>query len=346
MELRLTAQPQPFVCTISIESHTLRQRLDEVVAAQSYDRLCCVHDPAVEKLAVAIAGDRDACLAVTGGESAKSLATVETLARRLLEVGGTRRSVLVALGGGVVTDVAGLLAALYMRGVDCVHVPTTLLGMVDAAIGGKNGVHLGPTKNILGTIQQPRAVLIDPGVLESLPPAAMREGLVEAVKVAGCLDTEFFAWLERSHRSVESKDEAALQHAIERAVELKIGIVESDEREQGLRRVLNFGHTVGHAIEAVTGFQVSHGAAVSIGMSAEMRMAGCPTEDVGRMRRLLAAIEMPTTIPAELDGDAMWGAMLCDKKTVGGEVRVAVPDGLGRHRVSRVTRASLDDCLG
>ena len=189
------------------------------------------------------------------GEVNKELATVENLAEKLARLGADRNSVLIAFGGGVVGDVTGLLASLYMRGVELVQIPTTVVAQVDASIGGKTGVNLGAGKNLLGTFHQPRVVLVDPAILATLTERQYRSGLYEALKCGVIGNPELFAQFENSKDKILRRDPKVLEPILAQAVQLKASIVAADERESGLRRVLNFGHTVGHALETETRYR-------------------------------------------------------------------------------------------
>jgi 3-dehydroquinate synthase len=215
-----------------------------------------------------------AVLEMPNGERAKRLSTLEKLAEQLVKKGADRGVTLIALGGGVVGDVTGFLASIYMRGVDVIHIPTTVLAQVDAAIGGKTGVNLVSGKNLLGTFHQPRAVLIDPAVLTTLPTREYRAGLYESLKCGIIGDPGLFRLFEDRRREILDRDPAVIEKVIADSVRLKASIVSADEREGGLRQVLNFGHTIGHALEAETKYtQLLHGEAVAWGMIAATHIA-------------------------------------------------------------------------
>ena len=231
-------------------------------------------------------------LDVPAGEWHKRLRTVERLAVAMSRAGARRDALLVAFGGGVLGDMTGFLASIYMRGIACVQVPTTFLAQIDASVGGKTGVNLTSGKNLVGTFHPPRAVFCDPAVLSTLPAAELRAGLVEAVKAAVLGDAEFFLRLEHSMDALLAGDIAALTGAIERSVRIKAEIVSADERENGRRMLLNLGHTVGHAIEAATGYRtLLHGEAVAWGMIAALELAvargALPAEEAARVENLL-----------------------------------------------------------
>jgi 3-dehydroquinate synthase len=273
-------------------------------------------------------------LIVEPGESAKSIDTADALWNQLLEVGADRKSVVVAVGGGVIGDLAGFVAASFARGMSFVQVPTTLLAQVDSSVGGKVGVNLPTAKNMVGAFWQPCGVLIDTATLVTLPPREYRAGLAEVVKYGVILDAAFFAYLEAHINELNNRDSATLAHVIERCCRLKADVVEQDEREEtGLRAVLNYGHTFCHAFEAVSGYgQLLHGEAVSIGMLCASRLA----ERLGRIDsqltqrqfKLLAALGLPTAVP-ELDHEALLSAMSRDKKVEHGQLRFVLPSELG-----------------
>ncbi|MGH9803777.1 MAG: 3-dehydroquinate synthase [Candidatus Acidiferrales bacterium] len=269
-------------------------------------------------------------------ETAKRLATVERLADELLRRGADRSALLAALGGGVVGDVTGFLAASFMRGVDFVQIPTTLVAQVDSAIGGKTGVNLRSGKNLVGAFHHPRAVLADPRALGTLPDRDFRAGLYEVVKCAVIGDARLFQFLERKLPAVLSRQARPLAFAIESAVRLKAAIVAADEREAGLRRLLNFGHTFAHAFEVAAGFRLRHGEAVGWGMLAATRLAErrgfLRRDDAERVARLVRAVgklpPLPRVPPARL-----YAHLLADKKKRGRELRFVLPRGIGRAQV-------------
>jgi 3-dehydroquinate synthase len=272
-----------------------------------------------------------------GGEARKRLSEVETLAERMVAAGGDRSSLVVAFGGGIVNDVAGLLAAIFMRGIPVIQVPTTLLAQVDAAIGGKTGVNLMSGKNLLGSFHQPLAVLIDPDVLSTLPEREYRAGLYEIVKCGVIRDAELFHLLDKSAENVLARDPATLDRIIADAVRIKAEVVSADEREGDLRRILNFGHTVGHALEAETHYtRFLHGEAVAFGMRAATALA----ERTGNLAPAgRAAIDRVIAgygpIPS-LDGvtaGRLAGRLTADKKTVQGKVHFVLPVKIGDVRI-------------
>jgi 3-dehydroquinate synthase len=268
-----------------------------------------------------------------GGEPNKRLSQLEALAEKMIESGGDRSSVVIAFGGGIVGDVAGFLAAVFMRGIPVIQVPTTLLAQVDAAVGGKTGVNLVSGKNLLGSFHQPLAVLIDPDVLGTLPPREYRAGLYEIIKCGVIRDPELFGVLDQCAPAVLAQEPATLERIIAAAVRIKAEVVSADEREGGLRRILNFGHTFGHALEAETSYErFLHGEAVAWGMRAATILA----EKTGRLGTSEAAsihrvVAKYGTLPA-LDGIAasrLAARLRSDKKTVQGQIHFVLPTRIG-----------------
>ena len=275
---------------------------------------------------------------IPDGEEFKNLSTVAGLYDKALEGGLERGDAVLALGGGVVGDVAGFVAATYMRGVPFVQVPTTLLAQVDSSVGGKVGVNHPRGKNIIGAFYQPKFVLIDPDTLSTLPPREVRAGLAEVIKYGVIWDAAFFSWLETNIIQVLSLEPAALEYAIATSCRIKAAVVSADEKEEGMRAILNFGHTVGHALEAVTGYQrFVHGEAVAVGMVAAARLAvrlGYLTPaEVGRMAALLSRTGLPQAVPPNIIPEALLEAMHRDKKVARGRLTFVLPEAIGRVRI-------------
>ncbi len=284
------------------------------------------------------------------GESSKRLATVEELARAMTLSGFDRGNVIIALGGGVSGDMAGFLAAIYMRGIPFVQVPTSLLAQVDSSVGGKTGVDLAEGKNLLGTFYQPKLVLIDTEVLRTLPTDQLLSGMGEVIKYGVSLDASLFHYLDQHREELLALDEACLNYVITRCCDLKARVVEEDEREGGLRRVLNFGHTIGHAVEAAANFSLLHGFAVSVGMVAiaavSARCGYAPPDLEAEIARLLAAFGLPTSIPAGLSRERISAFMQADKKNMGRRLFFVLPTELGKVMVTdQVDRAALQQVL-
>ena len=268
-------------------------------------KVCVVTDEGVPRQYVdAVAGQCKAPVIITVdmGEQTKTMETVTRICETMLERGFSRKDCVVAVGGGMVGDLAGFAAACFMRGIDFYNIPTTLLSQVDSSIGGKTGVNLNGVKNIVGAFWQPRGVLIDPDTLETLPSRLRAEGMAEYVKMALCFDGEMFEELEREDRWQDT------EKALHNALSLKKMVVEADEREAGLRKLLNFGHTIGHGVESAAQGSLYHGECVAIGM-----MPMCSDAIRARLQPLLEKLGLPTA--TQLDKDAIWAAMQHDKKS-------------------------------
>ncbi len=283
------------------------------------------------------AGIETTLLEMPDGERVKRLATLEKLAEKLVQHGADRGATLVALGGGVVGDVTGFLASIYMRGVEVIQVPTTVLAQVDAAIGGKTGVNLVSGKNLLGTFHQPRAVLVDPAVLETLPKREYRAGLYESLKCGIIGDVSLFRLFEERHKEILERDPAVVEKVIADSVRLKASVVSADEREGGLRQVLNLGHTIGHALEAETGYKVLlHGEAVGWGMVAATYIAlstgKVDSVTAGRiMNAVMGLGELPRM---NVKTANILKRLRSDKKTRQGIVHFILPREIGKVEIT------------
>ena len=281
------------------------------------------------------------------GESAKTLGNFAELMRELADFGASRDACVFALGGGVVGDLAGFAAACWMRGIDVVQVPTTLLAMVDSAVGGKTAVDLPQGKNLVGAFHPPRAVLADTATLRTLPPRELRAGFAEVVKYGAIIDAPFLDWLDANATGLLACEAPVIGEAIARCCAHKAAIVERDPREQGDRALLNFGHTFAHAIESEQGYGgCNHGEAVAIGMvlAAELstRLGLAPIGDAERLRALLARFGLPVALPAGLDAAALLARMRLDKKVQSGGLRFVLWDRAGAARlVAGVTDAAV-----
>ena len=282
---------------------------------------------------LAAGGYRVELLTFPAGEWNKTRETWASLSDRMLAAQFGRDSTVVALGGGVVNDMAGFVAATYLRGVPLVQVPTSLLAMIDSSIGGKTGVDVPAGKNLLGAFHQPRVVVADPDLLGSLSSVQLAAGLAEAVKHGVIADADYFAFLEAEYAAIFAKHAPALERLVRRSVEIKAAVVAQDEREQGRRAILNFGHTVGHAIEATSKYEVLHGEAVSIGMVYEGRLAeSLGIAAAGTVRRIASVLErlhLPTERPDGSQVEDLLAAMRADKKARAGEIRLALPSAIG-----------------
>ena len=288
----------------------------------------------LDKLLANLGGRNVSSIALPDGEAYKTIATMQSILDRLVESGANRDTTVVALGGGVVGDIAGFAAACYMRGVAFMQVPTTLLAQVDSSVGGKTGVNHEQGKNLIGAFHQPRIVLIDTDTLATLPDRELRAGLAEVIKYGAICDAAFFDWLEDNMEGLLARDADALAYAIRRSCELKAVVVAEDEREAGRRAILNFGHTFGHAIERCQGYgDWLHGEAVAAGMIMAAQLSGLAPADVERLRALVAAAGLPVEPPAIAPEDWM-SAMGMDKKVQGKRLRFVLLDDIGTSRVS------------
>jgi 3-dehydroquinate synthase len=282
------------------------------------------------------AGRKVEIVEMPDGERSKALSQLEKLASKLVSRGADRRSVILALGGGVVGDVAGFLASMFMRGIPVVQIPTTLVAQVDSAIGGKTGVNLKSGKNLLGTFYQPLAVLADPDVLATLPEREYRSGLFEAMKYGVIRNPAIFELMESNRDALLRRDGALLETLITECIRVKAEVVSADERESGERRILNFGHTIGHALEAETDYeQFLHGEAVGWGMiAATMIGTGMQITDSLTAQRIVGLVRAYAPLPrVGVNSEGIAKRLLSDKKTVGGVPHFVLPTGIGEVAV-------------
>ena len=278
------------------------------------------------------------------GEPAKRLETVERLAEQMVAERADRNALILAFGGGVVGDCAGFLAAIFMRGVPVVQIPTTFLAQVDASIGGKTGVNLRSGKNLIGAFHQPKAVLVDPDVLATLDDREFRAGLFEALKCGVIRDPALFEFMRRRSSSILARERKALERIIGDSIRVKVAVVSADEKESDLRRILNFGHTVGHALESATGYtHLLHGEAVAWGMIAAAAMARdcgvCTPETAGRIAETVKAYGPLPLV--ECATEEILSRLPADKKTVGGAVHFVLPIKIGKVRIAGDVPASV-----
>lgn len=308
---------------------------DETVAA--------LHGPALQVSLQAV-GIRSEIIAVPPGEASKSFTELERLMDRLLSVGLDRKDAIVALGGGVVGDLAGLAAALYMRGIDFIQVPTTLLAQVDSSVGGKTAIDTPRGKNLVGAFHQPRLVLADIDVLSTLPERQLRSGWAEVLKHGLICDADFFNWLGGEGATGVRGDPAALEGAVVRSVEIKAAIVGADEKEAGRRALLNLGHTFGHAIEAELGFEeaaLAHGEAVALGCCMAFRYSArqglCDPAIAAHVEAVIAAADLPTRLSeaGQFAASNLLARMAGDKKAEGGGLTLILVRGIGEAFVSK-----------
>ncbi|WP_154246339.1 3-dehydroquinate synthase [Kangiella sp. HZ709] len=289
-------------------------------------------------------------ISLTAGESTKSIDTFSEILDTLVRNKFKRNDLLLALGGGVVGDLTGFTAACYQRGVDFVQVPTTLLAMVDSSVGGKTAINHSKGKNLIGAFHQPAEVIIDTDCLKSLPDSEFSAGMAEVIKIAAIYDESFFEWLELNYRKICNKDASSLEYMIFRSCSLKAKVVEKDELEQGIRAILNFGHTFGHAIENLSGYgEVLHGEAVAVGM---VLAAGFSNSEAklepsisSRLVKLLKHFNLPTKLPANLNQEQILDAMLLDKKNKDKGIRLVLIEKLGTAIIKEFSKNAIRDYL-
>jgi 3-dehydroquinate synthase len=274
-----------------------------------------------------------AVLTFEAGEANKNAETWQKLSDGLINHNAGRDTCIIAVGGGVTGDLAGFVAATYMRGVPVVQVPTTLLAMIDASIGGKTGIDIDGGKNLIGAFHQPHAVIIDPDVLRTLPKHELRYGLAEAIKHGAIADAAYLQWIADSMQSIDALESNAIMHLIQRSVEIKAQFVSADVQEAGARAALNFGHTIAHALERVTRYAMPHGEAVACGMVVEILSAeAAGVTEAGSGAKLVHALEgaaLPAALPKGTNSSEVMAAMSTDKKARAGAVRYAIPARLG-----------------
>ncbi|MGI9238711.1 MAG: 3-dehydroquinate synthase [Woeseiaceae bacterium] len=301
----------------------------------------------LDRLLPNLGGRNVSSISIPDGESFKNLATLQTILDELVDSGANRDTTVIALGGGVVGDIAGFAAACYMRGVRFVQIPTTLLAQVDSSVGGKTGVNHEKGKNLIGAFHQPGLVLIDTDTLQTLPPREFSAGLAEVIKHGAICDADYFGWLEANMRDLLDKKPEALAHAIRRSCEIKAAVVAEDERESGRRAILNFGHTFGHAIERSVGYgEWLHGEAVAAGMLMAARLSGIDGDVLARLSELLAAAGLPTE-PPRIAAERWREAMGMDKKVQNKELRFVLLKELGdAHVTSNYDQGRLNALLG
>lgn len=288
----------------------------------------------LEKLNASLAGSATEVIELPDGEVFKTVETASLVIDKLVADGANRDTTVVALGGGVVGDIAGFAAACYMRGVAFIQVPTTLLAQVDSSVGGKTGVNHPLGKNLIGAFHQPRIVLIDTATLGTLPDRELRAGLAEVIKHGAITDINFFAWLEENIDALLALQPDAIAYAVQRCCEIKAEVVAEDERESGRRAILNFGHTFGHAIEHCQGYgEWLHGEAVAAGMVMAAQLSGIDGEDTARLKDLIEAAGLPSGPPA-VGAQAMREAMSMDKKVLEKSLRFVLLEELGQAMVT------------
>ena len=324
---------------IQIGSGLLAQTGQQLKGIGFGDKLVIVTNPTVKglygdslKQRLISEGFKVNILEVPEGEEQKSLETAGRLYDELSHFYAERTTPILALGGGVIGDVAGFVAATYMRGVPLIQIPTTLLAQGDSSIGGKVAVNHGQLKNKIGAFYHPRLTISDISTLKTLSPRELSDGLAEIIKHGVILDGEFLSYLEENLDKIKSLDDQVLERVVSRSAEIKAGVVEKDELDLGLRNILNYGHTIGHAIESVSDFKVQHGEAVAIGMLVEARISNklgiLDKNEVIRLRSLIARAGLPTEIPS-LEVEKIIQAMKHDKKILKGKIRFVLPKSIG-----------------
>jgi 3-dehydroquinate synthase len=277
---------------------------------------------------------------IPDGERYKDINTVQKIYGELLRHRLDRKSAIIALGGGVIGDITGFVASTYMRGINYIQIPTTLLAQVDSSVGGKTGVNHKLGKNMIGTFYQPMLVWIDIDTLKTLPRREFISGLAEVIKYGVIWDKGLFEFLEDNMRKISYLSKNALSHIIKRSCEIKAEVVSKDERETGLRAILNYGHTIGHAIETVTGYKkYLHGEAVAIGMHLEAKLAEIlkflKIHDLLRIKALINSYCLPAEMPSHLNKKSLVSSMQLDKKAVAGELRFILPEKIGKVKIQK-----------
>ncbi len=347
----------PRSCRVLVGHGILSQTGEKLKALGLKDKAVIVTNPVVNKLYGGIvrqslvgAGFRTTVLEVPDGEKYKTLASAGKLYAQLAACGAERSTPILALGGGVIGDLAGFVAATYLRGVPLVQVPTTLLAQCDSSIGGKTAVDYKQLKNEIGAFYQPKLTISDIAVLQSLPQPEFCGGLAEVIKYAVIKDGKFFRYLEKNLDLIKSLDNNVLEAVVAKSARIKVEFVENDEKDTGLRNLLNFGHTVGHAVESVSNFRVSHGQAVSIGMVAAaglaVKMDLMDKADAARLKKLLQRAGLMTTLPP-LEITPLLQAMRYDKKVQGGKIRFVLPRAIGQVFITDdVNPAAVESVLG
>ena len=340
-----------------IEEGCLRKVGSDLAERRIANYYCVIADSRVAELygegllsSLADAGIHAELLQFPRGEASKTLQTVGELASQLARKGFGRKDGLIALGGGVTGDITGFLASAYMRGIPFVQIPTTLLAQVDSSVGGKTGVDIPEGKNLVGAFYQPKVVYIDMQVLSTLPGEELLSGLAEVIKYGVIRDQEFLNFLDKNHRKILDLDPQIMEKIIHTCCRIKAEIVAADEREADLRRILNFGHTIGHAVEAASEFSILHGNAVAIGMVAAARISVAKGllsgEEADWIHSVITTFGLPTEIPKNLDRQAIKTYLLTDKKTVSGRVFYVLPTSMDRMVITdEVTDMQVDEAL-
>ena len=315
------------------------------------DKLAIITDATVKNLygntlkqSLTDSGFKVLLLEIPEGEEQKSLETAGRLYHELTGFYAERTTPIIALGGGVIGDLTGFVAATYLRGVPLIQIPTTLLAQVDSSIGGKVAVNHGLLKNKIGAFYQPRLVISDIDILKTLTAGDLSDGLAEAIKYGVIWDEEFFTYIEENLDRIKSLDAEALETIVFRSAKIKAEVVEKDERDFGIRNILNYGHTIGHAVESVSDFKIQHGEAVAIGMLAAARISNklgiLDKNEVGRLKEVIARAGLPTQIPT-LQLEKIIQAMKHDKKIMQGKIRFVLPKTIGEVLITEEVSPSI-----
>jgi 3-dehydroquinate synthase len=343
---------------IIIGSNILDKLGENLKALNLSPRVAIVSNPTIFSLygeriseSVKKSGFHALTVTIPDGEEYKDLLRVQHIYDELLAHKLDRSSALIALGGGVIGDMTGFAASTYMRGISYVQVPTTLLAQVDSAVGGKTGVNHSLGKNMIGTFWQPALVWIDVETLQTLPKREVLSGLAEVIKYGVIYDKGLFDFIETNRDMILNLDRNALTHIIKRSCKIKAEVVAKDERESGLRAILNYGHTIGHAIETVTGYtQFLHGEAVAIGMYREAVLSHLlgfiPQEQVSRIKAVIDSYGLPSAMPPDLNVDKLLASMQLDKKTEAGQLKFILPEKIGAVRIHKgITEKAIRESL-
>ncbi len=321
-------------------------------------RVAVVTNPIVKKLygrvvqqGLTQAGFSPFFIMIPDGEKAKTMKWLDKILNTLVLERLERSDVILALGGGVTGDVAGFAASTYLRGIPFVQVPTTLVAQVDSSVGGKTGVNHAQGKNLIGAFYQPKVVVVDPHVLKTLPSRQWMAGLAEVIKYGMIADKSFFHYLEQHVEGLRNQSDDVMPHVLRRCCEIKAEVVASDERESGRRRILNYGHTVGHALEALGNYKKwIHGEAVGLGMIQEASMAQylemCSKEVVARQDDLIRRVGLPTVLPKRIQFLDLWKAMQHDKKVIKGDIHCVLPKGIGDVQIVPLVREPIRKWFG
>ena len=307
--------------------------LKKITESLPYNRYCIITDKNVYKFYKKYFRDFKTIIQEPG-EKLKTLRNIEITAEKLTKLGLDRGSCLIAVGGGVIGDFTGFLASIYMRGIPYIQVPTTLLAMVDSSIGGKTGVNLKTGKNLIGTFHQPVITLTDPTTLKTLPIKELKNGIAECIKHACIKSESLFEFLEKNHKKILAKDPATLNKLIIQSAAIKKEITEEDEYEKNIRMLLNYGHTIGHAIEQASNYKINHGEAISIGMHQINLLS--KSQATKRVESLLKLYNLPTKIPSTLNKKKIEKLMKTDKKKSGEKLRFVILENIGSAKISTI----------